>query len=126
MSLLGIDVGTTGSKAIVVDSGGKILASAYSEYSVLSPRAGWFELDSQKVLSTCKSVISKVTEQVRDSDPVKAIGISSQGEAFTAIDKDGRYLCNAMVSFDARSQEQVEAFVKAFGAQRLYRITGHL
>jgi len=91
----------------------------------LSPRAGWFELDSHKVLSTCKEVISKAALHVRDSDPVKAIGISSQGEAFTAIDKDGAYLCNAMVSFDARSQKQVKAFVRSFGAEALYRITGH-
>lgn len=125
MSLLGIDVGTTGTKAVAVNSSGQILASAYLEYSILSPSAGWFELDPQKVLSACKEVISIVAEQVRSIDPVKAIGISSQGEAFTAIDKNGKYLCNAMVSFDARSQEQVKAYINSFGAERLYHITGH-
>jgi xylulokinase len=125
MSLLGIDVGTTGSKSVVVNSEGQVLASAYIEYPVLSPNTGWFELDPQRVLSACKKVIAKTADQVKDSDPVSGIGISSQGEAFTAIDIDGNYLCNAMVSFDARSQKQVESFVASFGAERLYNITGH-
>lgn len=125
MSCLGIDIGTTGSKAVVFDQWGRILSADYGEYPLICPQDGWFELDAGEVIKTCKKVIACAAERVKVTDPVKAIGISSQGEAFTLLDKKGRYLCNAMVSFDTRSKEQVAEFCDAFGAERLYRITGH-
>jgi xylulokinase len=125
MSYLGIDIGTTGCKAVVFDGEGCALCQAYREYATLSPQQGWFELDPGQVMAACKQMIAEVSEKVRDTDAVAAIGISSQGEAFTALDKKGSYLCNAMVSFDGRSQPQVIEFTDAFGAEKLYKITGH-
>ncbi|MCK5380057.1 MAG: hypothetical protein KAJ81_01220, partial [Candidatus Latescibacteria bacterium] len=49
MSLLGIDVGTTGCKAVAFNVEGRMLASAYQEYPLLSPRPGWMELDAHQV-----------------------------------------------------------------------------
>lgn len=45
MSILGIDIGTTGTKAIVFSDEGKILTSAYLEYAQIFPKAGWVEFD---------------------------------------------------------------------------------
>ncbi len=49
MSLLGLDVGTTGCKAILFDVQGHILGSGYREYPLLQPRPGWLELDPEAV-----------------------------------------------------------------------------
>ena len=125
MSYLGIDIGTTGSKAVVFDAGGKILAESAGEYSVKSLQSGWFELDSFEVIKLCKKIITASAAKVAKSDPVKAIGIASQGEAFTLLDKDDNYLSNAMVSFDIRSLSQVEKTCEQFGREKLYKITGH-
>ena len=125
MSYLGIDIGTTGSKAVVFSDSGKILAESASEYTVISIQNGWFELDSFDVIKLCKKIIGDAANQVRLSDPVKAIGIASQGEAFTLLDKDDRYLSNAMVSFDVSSKGQVEKICEQFGREKLYKITGH-
>jgi xylulokinase len=125
MSYLGIDIGTTGCKAVAFDGDGRALCLAYREYATLSPQPGWFELDPWQVITACKQLIVETADKVKGSDPISAIGISSQGEAFTVLDKDGSYLCNAMVSFDTRSQPQVEQFTASFGQERLYRITGH-
>jgi len=125
MSFLGIDVGTTGCKALVFDDLGKLLTSSYHEYATISPKQGWFELDSQEVISHCKQVISQCANAVKDKDPVIALSISSQGEAFTVLDEKDDYLCHAMVSFDVRSQKQVEQFTQSFGLEKLYKITGH-
>ena len=125
MSWLGIDIGTTGAKAVVFDGAGKLLAYAYREYGVVSPQPGWFELDCAEVMGACRQVIAEAAGQVLYTDPVRAIGVSSQGEAFTLLDKRGQYLCNAMVSFDTRSSKQVADFTHTFGAEALYRITGH-
>jgi len=125
MSYLGIDIGTTGCKALVINEKAEILSSAYREYPLISPQAGFFELDPKNVIEKCEEVIAETTGLVKNTDPVKAIGISSQGEAFTLIDKSGEYLCNAMVSSDTRSQQQVKDFSESFGAVDLYQITGH-
>ena len=77
MSTLGLDVGTTGCKAVVFDAEGRLLASAYREYPVLSPREGWAELDSGQVCDSCLSVIHEAAGQA--DDPVQALGIASQG-----------------------------------------------
>ena len=125
MSYLGIDIGTTGSKAVVFSGSGKVLTEVASEYSVKSEKSGWFELDCFEVISLCKNIIADAASQVKQSDPVKAIGITSQGEAFTLLDKDDNYLSNAMVSFDVRSKDQVEKICKQLGKEKLYNITGH-
>lgn len=125
MSYLGIDVGTTGSKAVVFSEDGKLLAEAAGEYSIKSLQNGWFELDSYEVIQLCRKIIADAAGQVKQSDPIKATGITSQGEAFTLLDKENNYLSNAMVSFDVRSKDQVEKICEQFGKEKLYNITGH-
>jgi len=125
MSYLGIDIGTTGCKAVVFSYTGQVLGQSYYEYQTISPKPGWFELDSHNVLTSCKNVIAQASNQAKCIDPVVAIGISSQGEAFTLFDKNNKYLCNAMVSFDTRSTMQVDEFCRSFGSKKLYQITGH-
>ena len=49
MSLLGIDVGTTGCKAVVFDAGGRPLATARREYALANPHEGFWELDPEQV-----------------------------------------------------------------------------
>jgi xylulokinase len=124
MSYLGLDIGTTGCKAAVFDADGRPLALAYREYSLLSPQPGWAEVDSAEVCRRCCDVIREVAASCR-GDPVVALAISSQGEAFTPVDAQGRLLANGMVSSDARAVDIVASFSREFGARRLYDLTGH-
>ncbi len=130
MSYMGIDIGTTGCKAGVFDGDGRLLALAYREYPLSTPRRGWAELDSQLVMDQCVAVIHEAASRV-EGDALAALGISCQGEAFTPIGKaagqggDGDYLCGAMVSSDARAYELMQPWSRQFGAERLYEISGH-
>lgn len=124
MSYLGIDIGTSGCKAVAFDRSGKPLASARRDYALSHPAPGRAELDSREVISACCEVIAEAVKGVAH-DPVAAIGISSQGEAFTPVGAGGAYLDNAMVSSDSRACGEIEPFVAGFGLDRLYRITGH-
>ncbi len=124
MSTLGLDIGTSGCKAVAFDAQGRQLALAYREYPVLSPREGWAELDSRRVCEDCLSVIAEAAGAC-GTDPVRAIGISCQGEAFTPVAADGTILGNAMVSSDMRAVAQVARWSGAFGAEALYAVTGH-
>ena len=123
MSLLGVDVGTTGCKAVAFNPEGKVLAHAYHEYELLHPQPGWSELDTNVLWQSVADVIVQVNEQVR-TDPVKALSVSCQGEAVTAIDSHGHSLCNFSVSFDHRTVPQSQWWQDSWGAERLFTITG--
>ncbi len=122
-SYMGIDIGTSGCKAVVFDQNGKQVALAYREYDVLSPQPGWAELDSDEVMEKCFEVIAQAAGQTPPNS-VRGLGVSSQGEAFTPIDNNGKALANAMVSFDTRALEYSRKWTQEFGAEKLYRITG--
>jgi len=124
MSFMGVDIGTTGCKVIAFDINGKNLAIAYKEYPLISPKPGWGELDARVVIDNCKECISKVAGIVKKNDPVAAIAMSSQGEAFTIVDKNGQFLCNAMVSFDNRCKKQVSEYTQKLGLDNIYKTTG--
>jgi xylulokinase len=124
MSYLGLDIGTTGCKAGVFSADGRLLALAYREYPLLSPQPGWAELDSMRVCRDCCDAIREAAAASR-GDPVAALAISSQGEAFTPVGRDGAVLGNGMVSSDARAVDQVASFGGQFGVRRFYDATGH-
>src|SRR3954469_13786301 len=102
MSLLGIDLGTTGGKAVVFDEAGKILSSAYREYPLHFPETGWIELDSNRVMASAREVIREAAGLVK-RDPVRGLAVASQGEGVTPVGKDGTFLDRAIVTFDART-----------------------
>ncbi len=123
MSYLGLDIGTGACKAVAFNSDGTALASAFREYPVLHPHPGWAELDPDDVISKCYEVIAEVNAKI--TDRVVAMSISSQGEAFTPVDKDGKTLGNAMVSSDSRASIIADKWSKEFGIRKIYHITGH-
>jgi xylulokinase len=121
---LGIDIGTSGCKAVVFNEEGRQQSLAYREYDIISPESGRAELDTDEVISSCFEVIREAASKVV-AGSVKGIGISSQGEAFTLVDKNGRALCNALVSSDIRANELIGPWTGKFGEEKLYNITGH-
>ncbi len=124
MSYLGIDIGTTGCKAGGFSGEGQLLSLAYREYPLLSPEKGWAELDSLRVIQACLDVVREAAAKC-PGDPVRAIGITCQGEAFTPVSRDGCYLGNGMVSSDTRAASIAANWSHDFGVERLYGLTGH-
>jgi len=123
MSLLGIDLGTTGCKAVAFDEGGKILASAYREYPLHFPKTGWIELDSNRVMASAREVIREAAGKVK-KDPVRALAVASQGEAVTPVAKNGSFLHNGIVTFDARTAPLVGWWEKRVSRKRIFEISG--
>ncbi len=122
MSLMGIDVGTTGCKAVVFSEEGKQLSVAYREYPLLSPKPGWFELDPNQVLTDVKASVKEATS--RTTDPVQALAVSSQGEAIVLIDKDEKILSNSIVSACPRTADLVPVWENRFGRKEIFERTG--
>jgi xylulokinase len=123
LSLLGLDVGTTGCKAVVFDENGNELARAYREYRLLHPKPGWSELSTTVIWSSVKDVLKQVAGNAA-GDPPEALSVSCQGEAVTPIDRDGNSLYNFSVSFDDRTIPQYEWWLKHSDRESIFRITG--
>ena len=86
MSLLGLDVGTTGCKVGVFSNEGRLLALASAEYDLRSPQAGWAELDAQAVWEKIKTSIRKAVVGSAQ-DPVTALAVASLGEAVVPVSR---------------------------------------
>ncbi len=124
MNYLGIDIGTSGCKSVVFDENGVQLALAIGEYDAVFSDDGGAELDSNIVIQNCFDTIRECSGQVTPNSIV-GLGISSQGEAFTAIGSDGQALSQAMISSDTRSEAYMDDWIKKVGQERLYQLTGH-
>lgn len=123
MSLLGLDVGTTGTKGVAFNLDGKAIASAYREYPLLSPKPGWLELDPEQVWGCVKEVLSEVASKTAH-DPIRALAISAQGEAIHAVDRSGACLTHSVVTFDARTADMPAWWLEHKSRLDLARITG--
>lgn len=123
MNFMGVDVGTSGCKAVVFSEAGEQQAVAYREYDLILADGGRAELETDDVMAKCFDAIREATGKV-DAGSVKALGVSSQGEAFAALDSEGRALCGGMVSSDTRAADYVGTWSEQFGAEKLYQITG--
>jgi len=124
MSLLGIDVGTTGCKIIALSVDGAVLATAHREYDVLRPQPGWAELDSQQVWQHIQNAISEVTAQTAD-DPVVALCVSSMGESMTPVSESRRILGNCLLGFDSRGAETMQRLAE-LDPVRFFERSGNL
>jgi xylulokinase len=123
MSLLGIDIGTTGCKIIGFSNSAEILSSEYAEYPLIHPNEGWAELDAEYIWIKIKESISRINCKIK-KDSIKAFSVSCQGEAIIPVDRSGNSLYNAIVTFDSRTLDQYKFWLKNFGREEIFKITG--
>ena len=120
--LVGIDVGTTGTKTVVFRSDGAACGSGYREYSLQT--AG--KRVTQDAEDWWRAVVQSVREAVRGMNPQKiaGIGISAQGASMTAVDREFRPLCPVMTWMDSRAQQEAEELTAALGKEKIYHVCG--
>ncbi len=122
-ALIGLDVGTTGCKAVVFDADGSLLASASREYPVDLPRPTWAEQDIEAVWAFALESMSEAIAAA-GVDEVAAIGLSVHGEAVTPVDAALRPLRPTILGMDTRTDAQNAWLHERFGAQALFERTG--
>jgi xylulokinase len=123
MSLLGLDIGITGCKAVAFGLTGEMLAQAYREYPLYQPQPGWMELDPVEVWDSVKTVIREVTSAI-GGDPVAALSIATHGESVVPIDAGGRPLSRFITALDTRATEETRWWGENVGKERIFQITG--
>ena len=125
--LIGIDIGTTGCKSVVVDYEGNIAGSTFSGYPLVTPRPGWAEQDpAQWWIGVRLSLAELLKNSGITPHDIAAVGLSGQMHGLVALDSDFRVLRPAILWNDQRAETQCD-FIheKVGGVQQLLRLTNN-
>jgi len=124
--LLGIDIGTSGTKTVLFDENGNTVSSATEEYPLYQPHIGWAEQLPEDWWKATVESIRKVIQKsgVKASD-VKAIGLSGQMHGMVLLDKFGEVMRPAIIWCDQRTQKECDQITEIIGKERLIEITAN-
>ncbi|MBC7236708.1 MAG: xylulokinase [Chloroflexi bacterium] len=122
--LLGIDVGTTGTKALLINEAGGVVANATYEYPMYTPRPQWAEQDPEDWWQACIKAIRRV---LRDADiradEIHGIGLTGQMHGMVMLDAQGKVLRPCIMWNDQRSWAQCEWIMNTIGRERFLELT---
>jgi xylulokinase len=118
--LVGIDVGTSSTKAVLLALGGDLLAVAAREYPVMTPRPGWAEQEPDAwVAAAVATVREAVARAGVDPSSVKGLALSGQMHGTVCVDDAGHPLRPAIIWADQRSDAEVGRVTETLGRERL-------
>lgn len=124
--VIGVDCGTSGTKTVLFDENGKVIASKTIEYPMYQPKNGYAEQDpadwSNAMINTIKAVM---TQSGVSKDDVKGVGISGQMHGLVMLDKDGNVLRKSIIWCDQRTANEVEEMNQKLGEKKLIEITAN-
>ena len=116
--LLGIDIGTSGTKTLICDDDGKVLATAMAEHPISSPKPGWSEQDPRDwwaaTISATKSVLKKAKVKAGD---IGGIGLSGQMHGTVFLAEGTKPLRPALLWNDQRTAEQCQEIESKVGGR---------
>ncbi|MCD2185341.1 xylulokinase [Rhizobium sp. GN54] len=124
-ALLGIDIGTSGCKALLLSVDGDVLATSTATYGLSQPHVGWTEQDPALWIEGTRKAVAQVMEKRSDVELI-CIGLSGQMHGLTPLDKDRKVLRPALLWNDQRNAAEVaEITQKAGGLDALIEQTGN-
>jgi xylulokinase len=122
MKILGIDIGTGGSRAVVIDEIGRVIASATALHEdFASPEIGWAEQHPEDWWRACKEVMANVLQSVK-AEEICAISFSGQMHGAVLLDKSDRVLRPALLWCDQRTEKQCLEITSKIGLERLIKL----
>ena len=124
--LIGVDLGTSGTKTVLFDENGTVIASKTIEYPLYTPHNGWAEQDPNDWWHAACGGMKSVMEQsgIKAHD-VKGIGISGQMHGLVMLDKAGNVLRKSIIWCDLRTAKECVEITEKVGAKRLIEITAN-
>jgi len=124
--LLGIDIGTSGTKGVLMDREGKIYARAGREYSIDIPQPGWAEQNPKMWWEATIQVIREVINKSEvNPQQIRGVGLSGQMHGTVFLDKNLQPFRPAIIWADQRSSSQCEFIYQKIGKERLAELTGN-
>jgi xylulokinase len=127
MSFLGIDVGTGGTRALVIDEAGRVIASATEEHrDFATPQIGWAEQDPGDWWRACGLAVNKVLAKSQLSgEQITCVGLSGQMHGAVLLDERSQVVRPALIWCDVRTEKQSRDLTHQIGAARLIELTSN-
>lgn len=124
--LIGIDLGTSGTKAVLFDTTGRALASKTVEYSLSQPQNGWAEQNPADWWNAaCEALRLILTQSGVGARAVRGVGLSGQMHGLVLLDGNGEVLRPAILWCDGRSGTECREITEAVGRNRLIEISAN-
>ena len=125
--VLGIDVGTGGTRAVLIDEAGRLLGTSTAEHAPMSsPELGWAEQDpADWWRAACGAIKECMTKAGATAGEVRAIGLSGQMHGLVLLDAAGEVLRPALIWCDQRTEEECRAITERVEAKRLIELTAN-
>jgi len=120
MIFLGLDIGSSGCKCVAFDEHGKKLSMHYEEYKTAP---GALNLPSELLIKSVFSVISGCVAEIESKNEIKAITVSSFGESFVPISKEGKPLTDIIMYFADKARSELARIVDIIGAEEIMSTT---
>ncbi len=124
--LLGIDIGTSGTKTVLFDRGGNPISSSTAEYSLYQPEIGWAEQDPQDWWNAvCITINQVIKDSNINTEYISGIGLSGQMHGLVMLDGDGNVLRKSIIWCDQRTAKECVEITEKVGEKRLIDITAN-
>ena len=124
--LLGIDVGTSGTKTVLFDEKGNVITSKSEEYPLSQPQNGWAEQNPLHWWNAVKSTVKAVvTDSSVDKNDIVSIGLSGQMHGLVMLDENNEVIRPAILWCDGRTTKQCRDIEEIIGKDRLIEITAN-
>ncbi len=125
--LLGIDLGTSGSKCILINENGELIGQSTEEYPTHMPRPGWSEQEPEVWWNATVKSIRSILEQTKiDPRHIAGIGLTGQMHGLVLLDSAGKVLRPCILWNDQRTLDQCQQIVDKVGLENILRYTGNL
>jgi len=123
---LGLDISTTGAKAIILDEAGNVVALQGASFPISQPKPLWSEQNPGDWWNAVVDSIGRAIEQAQiGGEAIVGVGLTGQMHGLALLDKDGQVLRPAILWNDQRTQKQCDAITARIGFERLIRLTGN-
>ena len=122
---IGLDIGTTGAKALLITEQGSIIASATEEYPLYTPFPLWSEQDPEDWWQASIKVLRKIVNQAGNPSDISAIGLTGQMHGAVFLDGRQQVIRRALLWNDQRTAAECQQITNAIGMEKLIDITGN-
>lgn len=124
--VLGIDVGTSGLKAVLLDEGGRSIDEATAPYELRSPQPGWAEQDPDTWWTALRTALAELWARGIDPAAIASIGLTGQMHSLAVLDAAGEVLCPALLWCDQRTGAECVEITERIGRAELLARTGNI
>jgi len=127
MTLLGIDVGTGGTRAVLTDAHGRVISSATAEHAAMSsPKIGWAEQSPDDWWrAACVAIRECLAKSSARGEEVSGIGLTGQMHGLVLLDAEDRVVRPALIWCDQRTEAECREITEKVGARRLIELTAN-